>query len=254
MADKYPWKVAWITGASGAICGEMARRLADGGVKVAATARPSEALDKLAADHENVTPYPADVRDPEALRECAARIAGELGAIDLVVAGAGMYEPFDINDVDVAGFGKTMDLNVTGVMNTVAAALPAMLARRSGHVALMGSLFGYTGWPGNGGYGASKAAVINLAESLALELHKTGVDVTLVSPGFVDTKLNASYEGKKHFVMNPQRCAKRILKKLPNRPYEIAFPVQVALFLKMVRAAPNGLGRAMIRGFIKAMG
>jgi short-subunit dehydrogenase len=118
----------------------------------------------------------------------------------------------------------------------------------------MGSLFGYTGWPGNGGYGASKAAVINLAESLALELHKTGVDVTLVSPGFVNTQLNASYEGKKHFVMSPERCAKRILKKLPNRPYEIAFPLQVELFLKMVRAAPNGLGRAMIRAFIKAMG
>lgn len=254
MAEKYPWNVAWITGASGAICGELARRLAEGGVKVAATARPSEALDKIAAAHENITAYPADVLDPDALKECAARIGGELGAIDLVVAGAGMYEPFDIRDVDLAGFGKTMDLNVTGVMNTVAAALPAMLARGNGHIALMGSLFGYTGWPGNGGYGASKAAVINLAESLALELHKTGVDVTLVSPGFVNTQLNASYEGKKHFVMSPERCAKRILKKLPNRPYEIAFPLQVELFLKMVRTAPNGLGRAMIRAFIKAMG
>ncbi|MFD0986520.1 SDR family NAD(P)-dependent oxidoreductase [Methyloligella solikamskensis] len=254
MADKYPWKVAWITGASGAICGEMARRLADGGVKVAATARLSEALERLAAEHANITVYPADVLDPEALKESAARIGGELGAIDLVVAGAGMYEPFDINDVDVAGFGKTMDLNVTGVMNTVAAVLPTMLARRSGHIALMGSLFGYTGWPGNGGYGASKAAVINLAESLKLELHKTGVDITLVSPGFVDTQLNASYEGKKHFVMSPQRCAKKILKSLPGKPYEIAFPIQVALFLKTARAMPNAIGRAMIRGFIKAMG
>ncbi|XSG83453.1 MAG: SDR family NAD(P)-dependent oxidoreductase [Methyloligella sp. ZOD6] len=254
MAEKYPWKIAWITGASGAICGELAWRLAEAGVKVAATARPSEALEKIAGEHENITAYPADVLDAEALKECAARIAGELGPIDLVVAGAGMYERFDIRDVDLAGFAKTMNLNVSGLMNTVAAALPAMLARRSGHIALMGSLFGYTGWPGNGGYGASKAAVINLAESLALELHKTGVDITLVSPGFVDTKLNASYEGKKHFVMSPQRCAKRILKKLPGRPYEIAFPVQVALFLKLVRAAPNGLGRAMIRAFIKAMG
>ena len=254
MSDKYPWKVAWITGASGAICGEMARRLADGDVKVAATARSSEALDRLAAGHENITAYPVDVLDAEALKDCAARIGGELGAIDLVVAGAGMYEPFDINNVDVAGFGKTMDLNVTGVMNTVAAVLPAMLARRSGHIALMGSLFGSTGWPGNGGYGASKAAVINLAESLALELHKTGVDITLVSPGFVDTQLNASYEGKKHFVMSPQRCAKKILKSLPGKPYEIAFPIQVALFLKTARAMPNVIGRAMIRGFIKAMG
>ena len=95
----------------------------------------------------------------------------------------------------------------------------------------MGSLFGYSGWPENGSYGASKAAVINLAETLKLELEWTGVDLTLINPGFVDTSLNAAYpREKKHYLMSPRKAAKRILDRLGRRPYEIAFPGRVAFF------------------------
>jgi len=256
MADaKYPWKLVWITGASGAICGEIARRLAAAGVHVAATARPSDRLDKLAASSDRIIAFPTDVLDADALKACAAKIEAELGAIDMVLLGAGMYVPFDIRNIDVDGFHKTMALNVDGVINGVAAVLPSMLARRSGHVAIMGSLFGYAGWPGNGSYGASKAAVINLAESLKLELRGTGVDLTLISPGFVDTPLNASYDPKKKlFVMSKERCARKILEKLPKRPYEIAFPTQVEGFLKTVRNMPRAASFPVVRWFIKVMG
>ena len=88
----------------------------------------------------------------------------------------------------------------------------------------MGSLFGYAGWPGNGSYGASKAAVINLAESLKLELEGTGVDVTIINPGFVDTPLNASYDPKKKlYVMSKERCARKILEKLGDGPTRSPF-------------------------------
>ena len=174
MADKFPWKVAWITGASGAICGEIAKRLASAGVSVAATARPSERLDALAASSGNIKAFPADVLQPYALKVCARNVESELGPIDLALLGAGMYVPFDIRNIDLDGFHKTMALNVDGVINAVAAVLPAMLQRKSGHIAIMGSLFGYAGWPENGSYGASKAAVINLAESLKLELRAKG--------------------------------------------------------------------------------
>jgi short-subunit dehydrogenase len=256
MADKtYPWKIAWITGASGAICGEIARRLADAGVTVAATARPSEKLDALAASSPNITAFPADVLDIDGLKACAAKVEAEFGPIDLVLLGAGMYVPFDIRNIDAEGFRQTMALNVDGVLNGVAAALPSMLGRGEGQLAIMGSLFGYAGWPGNGGYGASKAAVINLAESLKLELRGTGVDLTLINPGFVDTPLNASYDPKKKlFVMSKERCARKVLEKLPKRPYEIAFPPQVALFLKTVRNLPRAASFPLVRWFIKATG
>jgi short-subunit dehydrogenase len=255
MADQYPWKVAWITGASGAICGEIARRLAAQGVTIAATARPSARLDELAASSERITAYPADVLKPEELKACVAKIEAELGAIDLALLGAGMYVPFDIRNIDLDGFHKTMALNVDGVINGVAATLPPMLKRQSGHIAIMGSLFGYSGWPENGSYGASKAAVINLAESLKLELGGSGIDVTIINPGFIDTPLNASYDPKKKlFVMSKERCARKILEKLPKKPYEIAFPTQVAGFLKTVRNMPRSLSFPCVRWFIKTTG
>jgi short-subunit dehydrogenase len=252
---KFPWKVAWITGASGAICGELAKRLGAAGVTVAATARPSEKLDALAAANETIKAYPADVLDADALKVCAAKVEAELGPIDLALLGAGMYVPFDIRNIDLDGFHRTMALNVDGVINAIAAALPAMLARRSGHIAIMGSLFGYSGWPETGSYGASKAAVINLAESLKLELEGTGVDVTIINPGFVDTPLNASYDpSKKLYVMSKERCARKILEKLGDKPYEIAFPPQVAGFLKSVRAMPRALAFPLIRRFTRRLG
>jgi short-subunit dehydrogenase len=256
VADKtYPWKVAWITGASGAICGEIAHRLSSAGVKVAATARPSDRLDALAASSDNITACPADVLKTDELNACAAKVEAELGPIDLALLGAGMYVPFDIRNIDLDGFHKTMALNVDGVINGVAAVLPQMLQRREGQLAIMGSLFGYAGWPGNGSYGASKAAVINLAESLKLELRGTGVDLTLINPGFVDTPLNAAYDPKKKlFVMSKERCARKILEKLPKRPYEIAFPIQVEGFLKTVRDMPRAVSFALVRWFIKATG
>jgi short-subunit dehydrogenase len=246
--------VAWITGASGAICGEIARRLAAARVTVAATARPGDRLFALAAENERIAAVPADVLSPDALKQAAVKIESALGPIDLALFGAGMYAPFNLRNIDLDGFHKSMALNVDGVINGIAAVLPAMLARKSGHIAIMGSLFGYAGWPENGSYGASKAAVINLAESLKLELHGTGVDLTLINPGFVDTPLNASYDPKKKlFVMSKERCARKILQKLPRKPYEIAFPPQVSIFLKTVRSLPRAISFPLIRWFTKTM-
>lgn len=252
MAEQqYPWKIAWITGASGAICGEIARRLAGAGVTVAATARQSNRLYML-AESERIEAFPADVLRPEQLKDAVTKIEAALGPIDLALFGAGMYVPFDIHNIDLDGFHRTMALNVDGVINGVAAVLPSMLARKSGHIAIMGSLFGYAGWPENGSYGASKAAVINLAESLKLELEETGVDVTIINPGFVDTPLNASYDPKKKlYAMSKERCARKILEKLAGRPYEIAFPTQVAGFLKTVRSLPRAVSFPLIRWFTK---
>ncbi|MBK5197428.1 MAG: SDR family NAD(P)-dependent oxidoreductase [Methyloceanibacter sp.] len=251
----FPWKLAWITGASGAIGGEIARRLAGAGVTVAATARSSDRLDQLAAGSERIKAFPADVLKPDELKEAVAKIESDLGSIDLALLGAGTYVPFDIRNIDLDGFHRSMALNVNGVINGIAAVLPSMLARRQGHIAIMGSLFGYAGWPGNGSYGASKAAVINLAESLKLELAGTGVALTIINPGFVDTPLNASYDPKKKlYVMSKERCARKILERLGRRPYEIAFPPQVEAFLKSVRSLPRAVSFPLIRWFTRKMG
>jgi NAD(P)-dependent dehydrogenase (short-subunit alcohol dehydrogenase family) len=255
LAQSFPWKIAWITGASGAICGEISRRLAGAGVTVAATARPSEALQALASANDRITAFPADVLKPAELKETVGTIERELGPVDLAFFGTGMYVPFDIRNIDLEGFHRTMALNVDGVINAVAAVLPSMIERGTGHIAIMGSVVGYSGWVGNGAYGASKAAVINLAESLKLELDGTGIDVTIINPGFVDTPLNASYDLKKKlFVMGEERCARKILESLGKKPYEIAFPPQVELFMKLVRSLPRAISFPLIRWFTKTTG
>jgi short-subunit dehydrogenase len=97
--------------------------------------------------------------------------------------------------------------------------------------------------------------VINLAESLKLELESEGIAVTLINPGFVDTPLNASYDPKKKlYVMSKERCARKILEKLGNRPYEIAFPPQVSGFLKSMRSMPRALSFRLIRWFTSRTG
>ena len=181
------------------------------------------------------------------------KIERELGPIDLALLGAGMYVPFDIRNIDLDGFHRTMALNVDGVINGVAAVLPSMLARKSGHIAIMGSLFGYAGWPENGSYGASKAAVINLAESLKLELegdrrrrhdHQSGLR-RYAAQCLLRRRRRSS------IVMSKERCARKILEKLPRKPYEIAFPPQVSGFLKSVRSLPRALSFPLIRWFTK---
>lgn len=245
----FPWKLAWITGASGGIGSRLVARLAERGVRIAASARGDEGLRLLAERHAGVGTYPVDVLDADALKATVARIEQEMGPIDLALVGAGAYAVFDVRAIDLESFKRVMHVNVDGVINTVAAVLPAMLERRAGHVAIMGSLFGYSGWPGNGSYGASKAALINLAESLKLELEGSGVALTLINPGFVDTQLNAAYAGPKHYLMTPDKAARRILDKLGERPYEIAFPGRVEMFLKTARALPRAVAFPLIRWF-----
>ncbi len=166
-----------------------------------------------------------------------------------------MYVPFNVRNIDLDGFHRSMALNVDGVINGVAAVLPSMLARKSGHLAIMGSLFGYAGWPENGSYGASKAAVINLAESLKLELEGTGVDVTIINPGFVDTPLNASYDPQEEALCDEQGAVRAEDPREARRgkPYEIAFPPQVAGFLKTVRSLPRAVSFPLVRWFTKKM-
>jgi len=240
LAETPKWKVCWITGASGGIGRELSLRLAERGVKVAATARSADKLDALAGASPNITAFPADVTDPKALAGAVSKIEQELGPIDLAILAAGVYAPFDPDNIDLEGFHRTSAVNIDGVANALAAVLPGMRQRGRGQLAIMGSLFGYCGLPGNGSYGASKAYLINLAQSLELELGPKGIQVTLVNPGFVDTPLNASYDRPKYFVMKPSKAARRIVEGLEKGGFEVAFPGRVAAFFKTVKALPNG--------------
>lgn len=177
------WKVVWITGASSGIGAEIAKQIADAGVKVAASARHMAA----ATPHPNITPFAVDVTDAQALSECVTQIEQQLGPIELAIFGAGAYEAFTPETLDAEKFTRINAVNYIGATNALCAVLPKLMARKSGHVAFIASVAGYQGLPKAAYYGPTKAALINLAEALWMDLRGTGVAISVINPGFVDT-------------------------------------------------------------------
>lgn len=235
MAATLPWKTAWVTGASTGIGREIARQLAAQGMKVAVSARSG---DKLAGIGAGVLPVPLDVTDPAACKAAVERIEAELGPIDLAVLGAGTYTPVAIDDLDTALFAGMMDTNYMGVVNCLAAVAPRMMGRGRGHLSWIASVAGYMGLPKAAAYGPTKAALINLAESLYPEMKLKGVRVSVINPGFVETPLTAQNDFDMPFLMKPDEAARRSIEGLAAGRFEIAFPRRFVAILKSVRALP----------------
>ncbi len=238
MSPAYPWKTVWITGGSTGIGRAAAIQLAAAGVKVAVSARSAEKLQDIGA---GITAFPLDVSDAAAAMACVARIESQLGDIDLAILGAGTYAPIDIANLDPVQFGDMVSTNYLGVVNCLAALAPGMLARRAGHVSWIASVAGYTGLPKAAGYGPTKAALINLAESLRPEMARAGVAISVINPGFVRTPMTARNDFEMPFLMTPEDAARRTLAGLKKGQFEIAYPRRFALMLKALRLLPYPL-------------
>ncbi len=236
-----PWKVVWITGASTGIGAEAAVQLAKAGVTVAISARSAEKLHAAAAGTPNLRPYPLDVTDEDAVAETFQRIEAELGPIDLVVAAAGTYAPVALETFSSAPFRRMYEVNYLGVIHVLSVVIPAFRKRGRGHVSWIASVAGYHGLPKAAAYGPTKAALINLAESLKPELERDGVSVSIINPGFVRTPLTAQNDFEMPFLMAVDDAAQRMIAGLAAGKFEIAFPVRFVLLLKIMRVLPYRL-------------
>ena len=244
MTQAMPWKVAWITGASTGIGREMALQLAARGVVVAASARSN---DKLASLGPNIRSYPLDVTDRAAVLATIISIERDLGPIDLAVFAAGTYTPVNVESLDPAIFETAMAINYLGVVNALVGLLPKMITRRGGHVAWIASVAGYVGLPKAAAYGPSKAALINLAESLKPELDMRGVTLSIINPGFVETPLTAQNDFYMPFLMKAPEAAKLSIDGLARRRFEIAYPLRFVMIMKLARLLPYALFFRMIQ-------
>ncbi len=244
MTQAMPWKVAWITGASTGIGREMALQLAARGVVVAASARSN---DKLASLGPNIRSYPLDVTDRAAVLATISSVERDLGPIDLAVFAAGTYTPVNVESLDPAIFETAMATNYLGVVNALAGLLPKMVTRRCGHVAWIASVAGYVGLPKAAAYGPSKAALINLAESLKPELDMRGVTLSIINPGFVETPLTAQNDFYMPFLMKAPEAAKLSIDGLARRRFEIAYPLRFVMIMKLARLLPYALFFRMIQ-------
>jgi NAD(P)-dependent dehydrogenase (short-subunit alcohol dehydrogenase family) len=229
-------QVAWVVGGSSGIGAAVARELVRRGATVAISARRKEQLQDVAGTDMLV--LPADVTDAAAVAAAAARVRQELGPVDLAVLSAGYWKQMDPADWDTSVFDQHVRVNLTGMSNAIAAVLPAMLRRRSGTIAGIASVAGYRGLAGAEAYGATKAAQINLLESLRVHTARTGIQVTTICPGFVRTDLTAGNRFPMPFIIDAGRAARSICDGLEHDRTEIVFPTPMALLMKTARLVP----------------
>jgi NAD(P)-dependent dehydrogenase (short-subunit alcohol dehydrogenase family) len=237
-----PPERVWITGASMGIGEALARRLARDGAEVIATARSEDRLAALAAGSGGrVVAWPLDVTDHAAVLAAVSRIEAERGPIDIAVLNAGSHRPVTAAEFTAEGLRRLMELNVFGVASCLEALIPRMIARGRGRIAVVASVAGYRGLPSSAYYGATKAALINLAESLKFDLDRAGVTLQLIDPGFVKTPLTDRNDFPMPFLISADLAAERIARGLRSSRFEIAFPRAFVLVLKLLRILPYAL-------------
>jgi NAD(P)-dependent dehydrogenase (short-subunit alcohol dehydrogenase family) len=237
--------IVWITGASTGIGRALALELVQRGYVVAATARGEEKLSSLAAEAAaqggRVVPFPCDVTDQARMAATVAAIETELGPIALAVFNAGNYFPAKGERLSVENFVKTYEINLFGVVNGLVPAVDAMKGRGFGQVAIVGSVSGYGGLPLASAYGASKAAVNNMAEALKFDFDKMNIRIQVINPGFVDTPLTEKNTFPMPGLMKVEDATRRFADGLERGGFEVCFPRRLAWTLKLVNLLPHAL-------------
>jgi short-subunit dehydrogenase len=227
----------WITGASSGIGRALALRLARDGRKVIASARSADALAALAKESPNIAAWPLDITDAAACETAVAGIEAAHGPLALAVLNAGTHKATPAADFRVGDIRLLVETNLMGAVH----ALAPLLARRTKHVAIVASVAGYSGLPTAAGYGATKAALINLCEALKPECDALGIKLQLVDPGFVKTPLTDKNDFPMPFLMDVDDAVDAFVKGLESDAFEIVFPRRFALILKFLRLLPYRL-------------
>ncbi|MGB5093194.1 MAG: SDR family NAD(P)-dependent oxidoreductase [Parvibaculum sp.] len=238
-------EIVWITGASSGIGRALALKMAGVGYRVVASARREGELQVLAAEGAErggvIDIVPLDTTDHGAVANAVTHIEREIGPIAIAVFCAGTYEKVLAQEVSVARARPVYELNLMGTLACLEAVMPAMRARKSGRIAIVASLAGYFGLPTSAIYGASKAALINMAEALQPELLLQGIRLQIVNPGFVKTPLTAKNDFPMPFLMDVEEAAQAFLDGLRSDRFEITFPRHFSLILRLLQMLPYGL-------------
>lgn len=241
-------KTVWLIGASSGIGQATAHALHELGANVVVSARSSAALDNFASTHPGARAMVLDAADPAAVKTAAQSLLAQ-GPLDLMMYCAGYYKELRATGFNLGEMLRHQQVNYLGALYAIDAVLPAMLQRGNGHVSLVGSVAGYRGLPQSLAYGPTKAALINLAETLYLDLHASGVGVSLVNPGFVETPLTAGNKFSMPALISPAQAAAEILLGWASGQFEIHFPKRFTLWMKTLRVLPYALYFPAIRKF-----
>jgi NADP-dependent 3-hydroxy acid dehydrogenase YdfG len=229
----------WVIGASSGIGAALARLLLTQGARVALSARSTPGLAEIAATPDAKTlVLPLDVRDASGVAPALQQVVAAWGGIDLVVWCAGSHSPVRAWELDAAEARRLVDVNLNGVINGLPAVVRQMLLQKSGGIAIVSSVAGYGGLPTALVYGATKAALINLAETLYLDLAPRGIAVYLINPGFVKTPLTDKNTFTMPALISAEEAAREIIAGFARGSFEIHFPRRFTLWLKLLQLLP----------------
>ena len=234
-------KRVWVVGASSGIGRAVAEQLHARGARVIVSARKQDLLDAFVSSHPGSQARVLDVTDEHAVAATAQQLT-ENEPLDLVCYSAGHYRPMFADSLDIPELLQHQKVNTTGVFHVLSAVVPTMLqaahAGHTPHLSLVASVAGWRGLPQSLAYGPTKAALINLAENLFLDLRQKGVSVSLINPGFVDTPLTAQNTFSMPALLTPEQAATAILKGWERGHFEIHFPKRFTCALKLMRCLP----------------
>jgi short-subunit dehydrogenase len=235
--SQFAGKTYWLVGASEGLGEALAHQLSALGAKLVLSARNKERLDVVAqAVSGEARVVPIDIADDESV----AAAAESAGDVDGVVFLAGIYWPMPATKWDLQQGVAMADVNFTGAFRVLGHVVPKMVARDVGHIVITGSLSGFRGLPGAIGYGASKAGVMSLAESLRADLWRTGVQVQLANPGFIKTRLTDKNTFKMPFLMTADQAATQMvdLMRKPSK-FQLHFPRVFSWVFRLSRLLPD---------------
>jgi NADP-dependent 3-hydroxy acid dehydrogenase YdfG len=237
-----------VIGASYGIGAAIARQLIAAGARVALSARTRALLDEIASGTEALV-EPLDVIDAASVRAAGAAIRRAWHGFDLVLVVAGTHTEMRAQTWNLERARDLFAVNLHGVLNCLDAILPALLEQRCGGVAIVASVAGYVGLPKALVYGPSKAALINLAESLYGDLHPRGIGVYLINPGFVATPLTQQNDFPMPALISADAAACATLDGIARGRFEIHYPPRFTRWLKLLRILPYPLQFAAVRRF-----
>lgn len=242
-------RVVWLVGASTGIGRATASRLHAAGARVVVSARSTAVLDAYAREHPGSLALPLDATDRDAMRDAARRIVEQHGRIDLAVYCAGYYKPMRATAFDLDDALRHEQVNYVGALHLLDAVLPQLLSQRSGHLSLVSSVSGYRGLPKALAYGPTKAALINLAESLYFDLTDHGIGVSVVCPGYVETPLTEQNDYRMPALISAEEAAEEIVSGWESGAFEIHFPKRFTAWVKALSHVGDGLYFRAVRRF-----
>ena len=237
----------WLLGASSGIGAALGQLLLARGARVACSARNHERLANVAGDAPGALLLTCDAADETSVRAAWDALLAAWGGVDVAIYLAGDYLPMRAWQLDTVKARHMIEVNFTGAVSFAACVVPQLLKQEAGQIAFVASVAGYRGLPRSLIYGPTKAALINFAESLYLDLAPKGIGVRVINPGFVATPLTAQNDFSMPALLTPEAAALATVTGFAGTAFEIDYPKRFTRVMKLLAHLPYRLYFPLVR-------